>query len=398
MYFTYVICELIYKYCLQQLPRKSTIENYQPVTVPYRQNTSQQKQPFGVLFSATKPIPTESAYKKEEEDLFDVLLQTPVKPIGLSRIPVAKSVKQPCFAYFLPPSSVIDTTCSSLLEPMVHRLDMTNDSQVFRQPYAVASSISQHQDNISDDIRTEQFDMHLNAISNSTFCQKARGIGEKTATDKEFSRIEQKSLHIKEERLSDIGVESLEISKRRAAGLGELSVSFSEEDLRKIDIAETMENSIYVKRVSLDVVDEKEHWSEVSDNFDEATICVGKYLRHTVDLNETEHIIEEHIDNSSDPFDAKVQQAFLEKYDLMGFIEREVDSCQMVNTLRPLRVNTTVELNERNFTVLSLIGKGAFGSVFRWVSLYFCFIISHWLRTRPLHVKMCSVHLRFALH
>lgn len=320
--------------------------------------------------TATKPAPTESSYKNEQDELFEMFTQTPVKPMGLSRIPVAKSqiVKRPCFGDFLQPASVVETTCSSLLEPMVRQIDATNDSQVFRQPYAVPSSISQNQSNISDDIRTEQFDIHLDAITNSTICHNAAGVSEKITFVKDLSRIEQQSLHIKDEQLSEVSVERLTISKPLAARLGELSVSFSEEDLRKIDLTETMEKSIYVKRVSLDEHDENECWSEVEDspeNIDEATIHVGKYFRHAVDLNQTEQIIEDHIDNNSDPFNEKVQQAFLEKHDLMGYIERHVDSCQMVNTLRPLRGNMTVEFNGRKFSVLSLIGKGAFGSVYR---------------------------------
>lgn len=316
--------------------------------------------------SATKPIAKGSSYQNEEEELFEMFQQTPVKPMGQSRIPIIKSVKQRnCFEDFLQPTSVIDTTTSSLLEPMVRQMEANNDSQLFRQPFAVSSSISQHQDNISDDIRTEQFDIHIDSIANSTIRQKATDASEKNTFDKDFSRIEQQSLHIKDEQFSEIGVERLTNLKAVAARLGELSVSFSEEDLRKIDVTEAMENSIYVKRVSFNVPEVDEPWSEGPGDVDEATICIGKYLRHSVDLNETEQIIEEHIDNKSDPFDAKVQQAFLEKHDLMGFVERDVDSCQMVNKLRPLRVNMTVDLNERKFSVMSLIGKGAYGSVFR---------------------------------
>lgn len=296
--------------------------------------------------------------------------QTPQKPAGISRIPVIQSIKRPeCLDNFLQPTSIIDTTCSSLLEPMVRRLDTTNDSQVFRKPLSVSSSIS-------DDIRTEQFDIHLDAIKNSTIGNvneiavtpgSLSAFGN-IAAAKDCSRFEQQSLHIKDEQMSEIEVKRFTNSKSLAARLGELSVSYSEEDLKKMETTQTMENSIYVKRTSLDAVDETESWSEVEDildNDDAATICIGTYLRHSVDLNQTELIIEEHMDTNSDPFDEKVQKAFLEKHDLMGFVERDVDSCQMVNTLRPLRPNMTVPLNERKFTVMALIGKGAYGSVYR---------------------------------
>lgn len=304
--------------------------------------------------SAVNPKPAES-YIDEEEELYEMFQQTPVKPVGPSRIPVSKIPKRATLGFedFLHPATEINTTRGSLLEPTARKPNVSSELNLFPPKSTTSSSNSKHQITLSDDIRTEH---------------------------KDISRIEQQSLHIKEEQLSLKTLEhttspqpivnALSADDLRLLKTRNVSVSFSEEEFQKIHSMDALENSIYVKRSTVGPVLEVEHDCWVEDSREDLiqaapTISVGTYLHCPVDLNETKQIIDNHIDQNSDPFDAQVQRAFLENIELMEYVDREVESCQMVNTLRPLRVNMTVEVNERQFNVMSLIGKGAFGSVYR---------------------------------
>lgn len=65
-----------------------------------------------------------------------------------------------------------------------------------------------------------------------------------------------------------------------------------------------------------------------------------------------------------DPFDMHLQNAFLDDIDFVGYI-KSLENVHMTTRVRPIEVNTDVEIGTETFHIVKQIGQGSFGFVFR---------------------------------
>lgn len=89
-------------------------------------------------------------------------------------------------------------------------------------------------------------------------------------------------------------------------------------------------------------------------------------MKKEVDLDGTMQFIYQQTNSETDldPFDPKLQEAFLEKMDFMSYIE-ELGTCCMVNKVQPLAKGMIETVNDVKFSVTKKIGEGTFGTVYR---------------------------------
>lgn len=116
------------------------------------------------------------------------------------------------------------------------------------------------------------------------------------------------------------------------------------------------EESIYVPRVCSPpkITEEAAVFAEQS----------GEYVTPDIDLDATRQVIQTHlIDADADPFDERVQAAFLEQCDFYDYL-RNLPACQLVQTVPLLRPRQHVRIAQRQLNVELLLGQGHFGHVF----------------------------------
>lgn len=76
-------------------------------------------------------------------------------------------------------------------------------------------------------------------------------------------------------------------------------------------------------------------------------------------LNETINAIKE-----IDPFDMHLQNALLDDIDFVEYI-KSLENVHMTTRVRPIEVNTDVQIGSETFHIVEQIGRGSFGFVFR---------------------------------
>lgn len=128
--------------------------------------------------------------------------------------------------------------------------------------------------------------------------------------------------------------------------------------------SDVAEQSIFEPRAPITYC-ESEYAAELTTAEEEALANGNLYVRNPIDLNETKQIIDEHIENNSDPFDERLQMAFLEQQVQFSDYLNELDSCQMVNVVRMIRPMSRLTICDRKFDVKTIVGKGKYGTVFR---------------------------------
>uniref|UniRef100_A0A1Q3EY46 Putative mitotic checkpoint serine/threonine protein kinase n=1 Tax=Culex tarsalis TaxID=7177 RepID=A0A1Q3EY46_CULTA len=120
--------------------------------------------------------------------------------------------------------------------------------------------------------------------------------------------------------------------------------------------------SIYVAKPA-SPVEVRPQWEEIDEYFNPAN---NEYMRKEVDLDGTMQFIYQQTNSDAaeiDPFDPKLQEAFLEKMDFMSYIE-ELSTCCLVNKVQPLAKGMIESVNEVKFSVTKKIGEGTFGTVY----------------------------------
>lgn len=111
--------------------------------------------------------------------------------------------------------------------------------------------------------------------------------------------------------------------------------------------------------------DAYESWSELSVLPPEVELTKMNYIEPAVDMNETRQVIDSHLVNAySNPFDDDIKAAFLDQCYFVDYM-KSLDTCVMMNTLRPVYPRSRLDIADRTFDVLALIGQGNFGHVFR---------------------------------
>lgn len=76
-------------------------------------------------------------------------------------------------------------------------------------------------------------------------------------------------------------------------------------------------------------------------------------------LNETINAVKD-----IDPFDMHLQNAFLDDIDFVEYI-KSLENVQMTTRVRPIEVDTDVQIGNEKFHIVKQIGHGSFGFVFR---------------------------------
>lgn len=105
-----------------------------------------------------------------------------------------------------------------------------------------------------------------------------------------------------------------------------------------------------------------DEWDELNSDSKSS----GNFYHPEVDLNETQHRLNLFVNSKIiNPFDTNLCDTLLEKVDFYTFLKDEVPSCTMIDKVHPLKVNSVVQIGKENFQIYTLIGKGAFGKVFR---------------------------------
>lgn len=225
-------------------------------------------------------------------------------------------------------SDLMSTTATTLLRPLSHHNSSTMTT--------ISSSICSSHQSIIRNIKTEEQSNTSNDSMPVLTVQRNEGV---TTT------FEYPSIHIKMENISNVGG-------------APKSSSF---DFSSID---EIERSIFEVRKPIEFDEE-----EVDDDA-EVGVAGGinddnLYIRNAMDLNETRQIIDAHLENHTDPFDTRLQNAFLEQHVQFPDYLNELGTCEMVNVVRLIRPNTRVSICDRKFDVKTLVGKGNYGKVFR---------------------------------
>lgn len=303
-------------------------------------------------------------FKLSGKSLFKLPNQPSISP-GKSRIPLPTNKRSTM-------TTNQNNSSESLLEPLVHNI---NDSN--------SHSFVHH-----DIVKTEKLSITAELSSDvSANC----------------SRIETKSFHIKDEPLEQsinkmetvcaksVGPPSLKITssgilpQQQTKSLSNFSISIGDDEILLLNNSDPgtneiesfehplenmvlMENSIYVKRSPIKFsVAEYDAWEELHDISDDKTVSLTNnvYLPHIVNLNETKHIIDAHlIDERANPFNIDVKAAFLDQLQLHDYL-KDLPTCNLVNTVRPIKPKGTIDINNRLFCVEALVGQGSFGHIFR---------------------------------
>lgn len=124
------------------------------------------------------------------------------------------------------------------------------------------------------------------------------------------------------------------------------------------------EESIYVPRMVVQRRSVNTLADEATDDDDAAGgPANAEFVQPCVDMDATRQVIQTHlIDDNADPFDERVQQAFLEQCDFYDYLGN-LPACQMQQNVRLLHVNRVVDIAGDQFHVQRLLGNGQFGQV-----------------------------------
>lgn len=188
-----------------------------------------------------------------------------------------------------------------------------------------------------------------------------------------MSQFEQASIHIKSEPLDEItpstgnhvsfDISSFEMmSSSDSYHPGETHQA-ARADVPPMTVSVDHNQSVHYKKpLSAFTAKDYETWSELSVLTPSDELA---YVEPIVDMNETRNVIESHLDNVKvNPFDEDVKAAFLDQCYFVDYM-KSLDTCVMVNKLSPIYPKSRLDIGDRTFDVLALIGQGNFGHIFR---------------------------------
>lgn len=130
--------------------------------------------------------------------------------------------------------------------------------------------------------------------------------------------------------------------------------------------AEDFGRSIYISRPPVVHSISEEHWDD-TETCDADADHDDQYVHSVINLDETNAIIGCHLSAAEvNPFDQAFTARLLERIEFLEYIKKQ-QSCTMCKKIKPLRVGTHVTCANLEFEVVKAVGKGAFGTVYRWV-------------------------------
>lgn len=132
----------------------------------------------------------------------------------------------------------------------------------------------------------------------------------------------------------------------------------------KLDISKSEPD---VKQEDIIIVEDTEDFSKVCNTVPaanptrketERTSFKNRYATNPK-LNETISAVKE-----IDPFDNHLQNALLDDIDFIDYV-KSLEYVQMVTRVRPIELNTDIEIGNEQFNISTQIGQGSFGFVYR---------------------------------
>lgn len=230
-----------------------------------------------------------------------------------------------------------------------------------------------------DDMNTEIFSLHMNKMKNSTLLPGR--FTEFEVPDKVTADISPPSdrrgkmepqqqldfdISMSESKLKQITLDEAKKKKKDADGFKIPAPVYKSPPIIDLDddgdSGDDLGRSIYVAKAA-SPAEVRQQWDEIDEYFNPAN---NEYMRKEVDLDGTMQFIyhQTNTDVSEiDPFDPKLQEAFLEKMDFMRYIE-DLTTCCLVNKVQPLSKGMVESVNEVRFSVTKKIGEGTFGTVY----------------------------------
>nr|XP_029719042.1 uncharacterized protein LOC109406321 [Aedes albopictus] len=306
---------------------------------------------------------------KADDSLFEVLAKTP-SPKGpkqksffdladFQKTPEPKipELKEPCVkpapastasgSTFPPPKPII-------IQSVMGAINLAD----FPSPPKRAST---------EDLNTEIFSLHMNNMKNSTLLPGSFP-AEFDKIPSEISPGEAKPLRQIDFEISrsEMGMRKLDLDDKKVDSDGftvPAAPIFKSPVIIELDDGDSDElgKSIYVQKPQSTCTEKVQRWDEIDENFNPQN---NAYVKKEVDPDETMHFIYQQTQTGEiDPFDPKLQEAFLEQLDFMKYIE-ELTTCSLVNKVQPLSRGMVVDICDARFSIQKKIGEGTFGMVY----------------------------------
>ncbi|XP_055638237.1 uncharacterized protein LOC129776553 isoform X2 [Toxorhynchites rutilus septentrionalis] len=216
-----------------------------------------------------------------------------------------------------------------------------------------------------EDMNTEIFSLDMNNIKNSTLLPEfsldipGRVAIEISPGDKKPTGVLDYDIS-----MSELGMKKMTLTDKNGSDPFKKPAPIFKSPPSVIEIndgdSDDLGKSIYVPKQPISN-ELQTKWEEIDEHFNPAN---NEYMKKEVDLDGTMQFIyhQTHL-GEMDPFDTKLQEAFLEKLDFMSYIE-ELPTCVLVNKVQPLSKGMVTSVRDTKFTVIKKIGEGTFGTVY----------------------------------
>lgn len=316
--------------------------------------------------SLVKQFKTNSSLKFLDESLKQSRNIPTMSSGSVSHISAAKDAKPKCRA----PQSSVERKCSKEKQPQPHGSDV---DQFFEL-----------------NCETAMFGTNISMIKNSTWLPN-HGPSASSNNPFQAEQIHEKSLHIKCEDISTSDLRppvssaqsnSCIDAQQQHPTTNDLSIELSASELAAINANslrrqadktivipespeqnddDNNERSIYYKQTPKTPKAQLHIWDD-SDALQ--TDHQNHYVHAETDLNNTHLIIENMaIDANVNPFNVDLINAFLEQHYVVSYLE-SLPTCKLVGCVPRLMQNVKIDINGTCFSVLKLVGEGAYGAVF----------------------------------
>ncbi|XP_021708404.1 uncharacterized protein LOC5575051 [Aedes aegypti] len=219
-----------------------------------------------------------------------------------------------------------------------------------------------------EDLNTEIFSLHMNNVKNSTLLPGSFPAEFDAPMPTEISPGDAKPLRNIDFEISrsEVEMRKLDLDDKKIDSDGftvPAAPVFKSPIIIELDDGDSDElgKSIYVQKPQTTSSEKIQRWDEIDENFNPQN---NAYVKKETDPDETMQFIYQQTQTGEiDPFDPKLQEAFLEQLDFMKYIE-ELSTCSLVNKVQPLSKGMVVNICDTKFSVQKKIGEGTFGMVY----------------------------------
>lgn len=253
-----------------------------------------------------------------------------------------------------------------------HTLRKDEQKQMMPPPLTIPSSLSVSS-SMSTDIRQTKIPIRCSKTSISL------------STTKPNSSLREQSLHIKQEpNVSQSSIATTKTENEReqpqimidfesARHISRFEKSSDAQNVDNVDDENFIDNvpaelSIYAQNFEQSKFSsDMETWDEIDEDFDVTAPENNYYLTNEIDLNQTNQIIDQHLnDPNIDPWNDELKNSLLDRVFFLEYLSKmPIDQCNMMEKMRPIKLKEDFEFCGKTFTIISLIGQGKFGRVYR---------------------------------